>query len=110
MALTQVPQGMLDPAIIPLGVGQTWSNVTASRSFGTTYTNTTGRPIYVYVAGSGGSANAVVLRINGNNAQLSCGGTTTFGYAVASVISTGDTYGVFAAAGSPSVSSWFELR
>ena len=33
----------------PLGVGQTWQNVTGSRSKGVTYTNTTGRPIYVSV-------------------------------------------------------------
>lgn len=30
-----------------LGVGQTWQNVTGSRSKNTTYTNTTGRPIYL---------------------------------------------------------------
>ena len=33
-----------------LGVGQTWTNVTASRAIGTTYTNTTGRPITVAVS------------------------------------------------------------
>ena len=32
-----------------IGVGQTWQNVTASRAFATTYTNTTGRPITVNV-------------------------------------------------------------
>ena len=31
----------------PIGVGQTWQNVTSSRSSGTTYTNTTGRTIVV---------------------------------------------------------------
>lgn len=30
-----------------IGVGQTWQNVTASRSTNTTYTNTTGKPIVV---------------------------------------------------------------
>lgn len=33
----------------PLGVGQTWQDVTASRAFDTTYTNTTGRPIQVSI-------------------------------------------------------------
>jgi hypothetical protein len=33
-----------------LGVGQTWQNVTASRAFGTTYTNSTGKPIEVVIA------------------------------------------------------------
>lgn len=34
---------------IAIGVGQTWQDVTASRSAGTTYTNTTGRPIQLSV-------------------------------------------------------------
>lgn len=31
------------------GIGQTWQNVTSSRSIGTTYTNTTGKPIMIAV-------------------------------------------------------------
>lgn len=33
-----------------VGVGQTWQDFTASRSVGTTYTNSTGRPIMVSVS------------------------------------------------------------
>ncbi len=33
----------------PIGVGQTWQNVLASRASGTTYTNSTGKPIMVNV-------------------------------------------------------------
>lgn len=33
-----------------LGMGQTWQDMTGSRHFGTTYTNTTGRPIFVSVS------------------------------------------------------------
>ncbi len=32
-----------------IGVGQTWQDVTASRVAGTTYTNSTGRPIYINI-------------------------------------------------------------
>jgi hypothetical protein len=32
-----------------IGVGQTWQNVAASRSTGTTYTNTTGKPIMLAI-------------------------------------------------------------
>lgn len=39
-----------------LGVGQTWQDVTSSRSFGITYTNNTGRPIQVAVTSGGGSS------------------------------------------------------
>jgi hypothetical protein len=35
-----------------IGVGQTWQNVLSSRSFGTTYTNSTGKPILVNVTGA----------------------------------------------------------
>jgi hypothetical protein len=34
---------------LPIGVGQTWQNVLGSRAVGTTYTNSTGRPILVNV-------------------------------------------------------------
>ena len=35
-----------------IGIGQTWQNVTASRSAGVTYTNTTGKPIIISVTAS----------------------------------------------------------
>ena len=40
----------LSTEVIPVGVNQTWTNVTSSRATGTTYTNTTGRPIMVVVS------------------------------------------------------------
>jgi hypothetical protein len=47
----------LDVNSLPLlGVGQTWQDVTSSRSFGITYTNNTGRPIQVAVTSGGGSS------------------------------------------------------
>jgi hypothetical protein len=39
----------LETAAKPIGVGQTWQNMIASRAAGTTYTNTTGRPIQIVV-------------------------------------------------------------
>lgn len=41
-----------------LGDGQTWQNLTASRVSGTTYTNTTGRPIFVHASITTGSVTA----------------------------------------------------
>lgn len=46
-----------------IGVGQTWQNVTASRVSGTTYTNTTGKPIMVVVSSSGGGSSASDVRV-----------------------------------------------
>lgn len=53
-----------------LGVGQTWVNLTASRVSGTTYTNTTGKPIMVKVSsGYTSSSNTLYLYINGVEVQ-----------------------------------------
>ena len=38
-----------------LGVGQSWQNVTGSRTWGATYTNNTGKPIVVSVTADGGT-------------------------------------------------------
>lgn len=51
--IASVSQSMLATAVVPLGVGQTWQDVTGSRALGTTYTNTTGRPIRVNAWGDG---------------------------------------------------------
>jgi hypothetical protein len=40
----------LNSSVVPIGADQTWTNVTSSRATGTTYTNTTGRPIMVVVS------------------------------------------------------------
>jgi len=45
-----VTQAKLETLVTPVGVGQSWSDVTASRTPGTTYTNSTGRPIMVFIA------------------------------------------------------------
>lgn len=44
-----IQQGDMSLAASGLGVGQTWQNVIGSRVSGTTYTNSTGKPIQVSV-------------------------------------------------------------
>lgn len=39
-----------------IGVGQAWQDVAANRASGVTYTNSTGRPIFVVVTGRNGAA------------------------------------------------------
>ncbi len=49
-----------------IGVGQTWQDVTASRAIGTTYTNSTGKPIAINIRLQPLAAATVVsLTING---------------------------------------------
>jgi hypothetical protein len=89
------------------GIGQTWQDVTASRVLGTTYTNTTGKPIQVSININVTVANAFIkLTVNGLvivNTQLyediSC---------VSAIIPIGGTY-VTSSANNALV-SWFELK
>jgi hypothetical protein len=56
---TSTTEGLVSPAKVkaaidalteePIGVGQTWQNMAGSRSVGTSYQNTTGRPIMVSI-------------------------------------------------------------
>jgi hypothetical protein len=53
-------------AATSIGVGQTWTNVTGSRALGTTYTNSSGKPIQVHVQGVGSPSGALLKAyING---------------------------------------------
>ena len=79
-----------------LGVGQTWQDVTSSRSSGVTYTNNTGKPIQLYiVTGTAGS------RIQVGSASLSTHGSSL----VQPIIPNGVSYNY-----SGAFSEWWELR
>jgi hypothetical protein len=85
-----------------LGVDQTWQNVTSSRVSGTTYTNSTNKPIMVVVQGAATSGFTVV--INGltifswsNNIQANA----TF------VVPASQSYSVAMPSG---INYWCELR
>lgn len=98
--------------IASLGDGQTWQALAGSRAIGTTYTNSTGKPIMVYIRCNINSVgNVVVLTINsavsnvGGNASANGYGSTTTG-----VVPPGQTYVVSAISGGGSISEWNELR
>ena len=87
-------------ALNSLGYGQTWQNVTASRAAGTTYYNTTSRPIYALVS-TGGTASSLI--VNGiTNAAIA-----TFG-AMAFIVPPGTSYQISGSINSGN--SWIELR
>lgn len=91
----------------PLGVGQTWTNVTGSRASGTTYTNTTGRPITVRIQGSSTVNTGVSATVNsvaiGHGTYATAGQQSITEY----LVPAGQTYASSSAGG---ISSWFELR
>jgi len=91
-----------------VGVGQTWTNVTSSRALSTTYTNSTGRPIQLYIVCTGGNSNGATVTIAGvTPAQLYtnvAGGRVAFFV----IIPSGVTY-LLGDSGA-TIHSWWELR
>lgn len=94
----------------PVGVGQTWQDVTGSRVIDTSYQNTTGKPIMVSVICANVSSSNVTLEVSVDN--------TTW----VTVFSSGNTAGSFLCAttivppshyyrySGTAISAWRELR
>jgi len=93
-ALTGIPN---------LGVGQTWTNVLASRSAGVTYTNSTGKPIVVMF--SDGNSNIATISINGTKIGELYAATGGVASIATLIIPDGDTYSLSALP-----DYWWELR
>lgn len=93
------------------GVGQTWMNVKSERSLGTTYTNTTGKPIYVIVVNEFQNSydlvevfvNNIKLMSVDKGSGIGWFGDTSF------VVPAGQTYKVTKEV-YPNIQSWVELR
>ncbi|WP_354677167.1 hypothetical protein [Cupriavidus plantarum] len=93
-----------------LGLGQTQQSVTASRAIGTTYTNSTGKPIFVEVQLQLSAGQGMNFQKNGANVQaFGNGGTGAGGFTAASIVPPGYTYGVTATPGATLI-GWYELR
>lgn len=91
-----------------IGYGQTWTDVKASRAYGVTYTNSTGKPIEVFVTNAGGSqllkatVGSVVL-----GQQTSTYNTSTPRQCFSFVVPNGSTYKVDC---NGTLEYWTELR
>jgi hypothetical protein len=90
-----------------IGYSQTWTNVTGSRVNGTTYTNSTGKPIEVVVSSNTGASVNVQLYVNGASIQVAqpFNGANCI---VSGTIPNGATYRVDLTA--TSIQNWYELR
>ncbi|MDH1499353.1 hypothetical protein [Comamonas terrigena] len=92
-----------------LGDGQTWQNVTASRVPGTTYTNTTGRAIFVRVVFASPWPGSRTLYVDGAAVDTQrIDSAITSSMALLAIVPAGSTYSLIA--GSTGVSMWMELR
>ena len=93
-----------------LGVGQTWQNVVGSRAIGTTYTNTTGKPIFVAIttngASSGLSASLQIADITVAISQQSV--SSNVALSVFGIVPNGSTYKCNST--QTSIIYWSELR
>jgi len=98
-----------------LGVGQTWTDVTSSRALGTTYTNSTGKPIQLGVTIQFPSASNAVVSYSINGTVIgtlgdNSGSQPSLLLPIQIIIPNGATYAVTTTTGSPSISKWWELR
>jgi hypothetical protein len=89
-----------------IGVGQTWQDVTASRAASTTYTNSTGRPIFISVRmeQDDGTLNLTVDGLMIGRTGFTAGPVN---YTLTAIVPAGSTYLVTTTGGTL---FWYELR
>lgn len=106
-SLVQGQGGQAMAAMQSVGWGQTWQNLTGSRALGTTYYNTTGKPIEVSVScviPSGTSVSITVSGVSISVDNVSAGATGVVGRSV--VVPPGASY----SATGGTLNLWAELR
>ncbi len=99
-----VSQAMLATLVVPIGVGQTWQDVSASRTAGVTYTNSTGKPIMVATRTTATSADFSIT-VSGVVAAL-CSNASTTRIFLSTIVPNGATYVV----SGYQAGFWSELR
>lgn len=94
-----------------IGYDQSWTDVSGSRTFGVTYTNSTTKPIQILVgASTTGAGGGVALTING----VALPGSFAYSpsvtvFSATAIVPVGATYAA-SAYGGASYASWHELR
>lgn len=95
-----------------IGEGQTWQNMTASRAVGTTYTNTTGRSIAVFINTTNGTSAAYnSITVSGlviGNGSSQQGGGPVMSHSF--IVPAGATYSITPSVGTSVINNWSELR
>ncbi|WP_333501455.1 hypothetical protein [Kluyvera genomosp. 2] len=95
-----------------IGVGQTWQDVTGNRALSVTYTNSTGKPIMVFVSVTvNATSPSSILSVNNVSVSIAAGSSWPTNFIMRGVLVTivpaGATYRVD---GGYSLSNWSELR
>jgi hypothetical protein len=111
LALVQGAGGNAATAFGSLGYGQRWTDVTGSRAFGTTYYNTTGKPIEVTAVCNNASISGYAGIVNGQQMWLSTHlASTAIQLAARCLVPAGQSYQITFSAGTPLNLTWTELR
>lgn len=110
--LVQGYGGQALAAMSSIGYGQTWQNVAGSRAVGTTYYNTTGRPIAVSVTLTQSTVSYQTATVGGTVLKSSdIGGTSSQALTYMSfIVPPGNSYSVTRNTGAPTIDTWLELR
>ena len=106
IADANVTTAKLATAVQPIGVGQTFQS--PSRAFNTTYTNSTGRPIALYIRVGTLTNTGATLFVDGVPVAGDSGIANTASN-LPCIVPAGSTY-IVSTTGTPSLSSWVELR
>lgn len=110
--LVQGAGGQAFASLQSVGFGQTWQNVTGSRTAGVVYYNTTSRPIMVKAVAAVGASNqnAITMTVNGVLIDIGGGASTGFtNLSVSGIVPPGVSY-MIALAATEGLSNWAELR
>jgi hypothetical protein len=92
------------------GASQAYSDVTGTRTLATNFTNSTGRAIYISAWGTSTSASNLYITVGGSIVIEGTGAAAGTAIGVAGAIPPGATYQIVCAAGTPTLSKWWELR
>lgn len=104
----QVYNGSAWLPVLSVGSGQTWHDVTSSRSAATNYTNNTGRPMFVSVVLASATGSNVMELVVDNDLVQSVTTTGQRGN-IASPIPSGATYRVNLTGSAAQIRDWWEL-
>lgn len=92
------------------GVGQSFVDVTASRTKNVVYTNTTGRPIAVYLTFVNGTGETGRIAVNGSIVNAAYSSVSTLGMGVWAIVPPGATYVTSETGTGMTISLWREYR
>lgn len=91
-----------------IGVGQTWQDLTASRVAGTTYTNSTGKPIQLAIDITVTVGTIATLTIGANTFFYRGSLGTAVGHTIELIVQNGVTYNL--SSSNVVLNKWQELR